>query len=179
VARVKSSRGPLPSERRRLIAELLNERGSVSVAALEEDFGISSMTARRDLDELERQGIARRTHGGAVLPGTSLQEDSFARRLEIAAEAKERLAAAAMAELSAAQTIFLDCSTTAFFVARRIVDANLRCTVVTNAEPVMHLISQSETGRVELIGVGGRLRKLTQSASRRTTATWCCSPCGP
>ncbi len=82
----------LPSERRRMIAERLVQRGSVSVAALEQEFGISPMTARRDLDELERQGIARRTHGGAILPGASAHEDSFVQRLEVAAEDKERLA---------------------------------------------------------------------------------------
>src|SRR5687768_14385320 len=57
----------LPDERRRMIGQLLRQNGSVSVTALEAEFGISSMTARRDLDELERRGVARRTHGGAVL----------------------------------------------------------------------------------------------------------------
>jgi DeoR/GlpR family transcriptional regulator of sugar metabolism len=47
------------------------QRGSVSVAEVETGFGVSPMTARRDLDELARQGLARRTHGGAVLPGLS------------------------------------------------------------------------------------------------------------
>ena len=60
----------LPDERRRMIAERLRQRGGVSVSALEAEFRISPMTARRDLDELERRGIARRTHGGAVLPGS-------------------------------------------------------------------------------------------------------------
>ena len=59
----------LPAERRRLIAERLRQHGSVSVSGLEAEFRISPMTARRDLDELERRGVARRTHGGAVLPG--------------------------------------------------------------------------------------------------------------
>lgn len=153
----------LPSERRRMIAERLVQRGSVSVSALEAEFGISPMTARRDLDELERQGVARRTHGGAILPGASAHEDSFIQRLEVGAEDKERLAAAAMDEVSAGQAVFLDSSTTAYFVARRIVRENVRCTVVTNAEPVMHLVSESEASQVELIGVGGRLRKLTRS----------------
>ena len=62
------------------------------------------MTARRDLDELERQGIARRTHGGAVLPSISAQEDSFAQRVEVATEAKAALAEAAVAMLSPRET---------------------------------------------------------------------------
>jgi DeoR/GlpR family transcriptional regulator of sugar metabolism len=51
----------LAAERRRLIARRLRREGSVSVARLEEELGISSMTARRDLDELERRGEALRT----------------------------------------------------------------------------------------------------------------------
>jgi DeoR/GlpR family transcriptional regulator of sugar metabolism len=76
----------LPGERRRLIEERLRQRGSVSVAALEAEFAISPMTVRRDLVELERQGIAQRTHGGAILPGLSSHEDSFFKRLEVAVE---------------------------------------------------------------------------------------------
>ena len=70
------------------------------MAALEAEFGISPMTARRDLVELEKQGVARRTHGGAILPGLSSHEDSFFKRLEVAVEEKERLAEAAVAQLS-------------------------------------------------------------------------------
>jgi DeoR family transcriptional regulator of aga operon len=51
-----------------MILELLREQGSVSVAAVEERFGVSPMTARRDLALLAESGYARRTHGGAMLP---------------------------------------------------------------------------------------------------------------
>ena len=81
------------------------------------------MTARRDLAELERRGVVRRTHGGAVLPAISAHEDSFARRLRTAAQAKAALAAAAVAALTPRETVFLDSSTTSYFVARAIVDA--------------------------------------------------------
>ena len=111
----------LPDERRRLIAEQLKRNGSVSVAALGAHFGISHMTARRDLSELERQGIARRTHGGAVLPGPSSEEDAFAQRLEVEVAAKERLAVAAVALLASGEAVFIDSSTTGYYVARRIV----------------------------------------------------------
>src|SRR3954466_207222 len=98
----------LPDERRRLIAEQLKEHGSVSVTSVGDRFGVSSMTARRDLAELERQGVARRTHGGAVLPAVSAHEDSFAQRVETATEAKLALAADAVALLGMRETVFLD-----------------------------------------------------------------------
>ncbi len=64
---------------------------------LEAEFGVSPMTARRDLATLEQEGRARRTHGGAVLPGFAGHEDSFQQRLEQAQGAKQRLAQAAVA----------------------------------------------------------------------------------
>src|SRR5215217_8623846 len=98
----------VPDERRRMISQLLRQYGSVSVSALESEFGISPMTARRDLDELERRGVARRTHGGAVLPGLSRHEDSFLQRLEVAVEAKERLAEEAVKLIEPGEAVFVD-----------------------------------------------------------------------
>jgi DeoR/GlpR family transcriptional regulator of sugar metabolism len=153
----------LPDERRRLIAQRLRQHGSVAVSALEAEFGISPMTARRDLDELERRGMARRTHGGAVLPGLSSHEDSFLQRLEVEVAAKERLAEAALGLLEPGEAIFVDSSTTAYFAARRIVRENVRCTLLTNAVPIMDLLCEVDAAQVELVGAGGTLRKLTRS----------------
>ena len=153
----------LPDERRRLIAQRLREHGSVAVADLEAQFRISAMTARRDLIMLERQGIARRTHGGAVLPGLSSDEDSFYQRLNAAVDAKERLAAAAVAEVIPGEAVFVDSSTTGYFASRRIVHQNVRCTLLTNSVPIMELVCETEASQVEVIGVGGMMRKLTRS----------------
>jgi DeoR/GlpR family transcriptional regulator of sugar metabolism len=153
----------LPEERRRLIARRLRQNGSVAVAELEAEFGISPMTARRDLDQLQQRGVARRTHGGAVLPGLSSHEDSFQHRLGVGVEAKERLAAAALQLLEPGEAVFVDSSTTGYFVARRIIHGNLRCTVLTNAVPIIQLLCEVDAPQVELIGAGGTLRKLTRS----------------
>jgi DeoR/GlpR family transcriptional regulator of sugar metabolism len=153
----------LADARRTAIGKRLRAHGAVTVAEVEREFGVSSMTARRDLAELERQGIARRTHGGAVLPSISAQEDSFAQRLEVATEAKSQLAEAAVALLSPRETVFLDSSSTAYFVARRIVELGIGVTVITNSLPVMEAVASRETPNVNLIGVGGTLRPLTRS----------------
>ncbi|HTE60719.1 MAG TPA: DeoR/GlpR family DNA-binding transcription regulator [Solirubrobacteraceae bacterium] len=153
----------LPDERRRLITEELKAHGSVSVTALGERFGVSLMTARRDLTELERQGVARRTHGGAVLPGPSSYEDDFAQRLDVAVAAKERLAAAAAALIAPGEAVFVDSSTTSYFAARRLVREKVRCTLLTNSVPVMDLVCRSDAPQVELIGLCGALRPLTRS----------------
>src|SRR3954464_8882233 len=94
IARRRSDEGPgiRAEPRRREITERLRANGAVTVAEVEERFGVSPMTARRDLAELERRGVVRRPHGGAVLPSISAHEDSFARRLEVDAGDKARLA---------------------------------------------------------------------------------------
>jgi DeoR/GlpR family transcriptional regulator of sugar metabolism len=135
----------------------------VTVSQVESRFGVSAMTARRDLRELERRGMARRTHGGAVLPTVAGHEDSFERRLKLATRAKHVLAGAAVELLTAHETVFLDSSTTSYFVARRILDAGIAATVLTNSLPIMTLLAGAAGPNVELIGVGGTLRALTQS----------------
>lgn len=121
------------------------------------------MTARRDLAELERRGALRRTHGGAVLPGPSSQEDSFARRLETARAEKRALAEAAVAKLAENDSVFLDSSTTSFYVARRIAEAQLGVTVLTNSLPIVELLFNQGGPRLEVIGTGGTLRRLNRS----------------
>jgi DeoR/GlpR family transcriptional regulator of sugar metabolism len=153
----------MPEERRRQIAGLVREAGSVTVALLETEFGISPMTARRDLVALEEEGRVRRTHGGAVLPEYAGHEDSFWYRLDEAVEAKERLAGAAVGLLEPGDSAFLDCSTTTYYVARRILREGPRVTLLTNSVPVMELFIKNETPKTGIVGVGGLMRKLTLS----------------
>jgi DeoR/GlpR family transcriptional regulator of sugar metabolism len=142
---------------------MVREAGAVTVAELEERFGVSSMTARRDLAELERQGLLRRTHGGAVAAGVSAHEDSFTKRLATAAEAKLALADEAIQVVRPQETVFLDSSSTTFYLARRIVESGIAVTILTNSLPIMDLVSAQASEQVELIGIGGALRRLTSS----------------
>src|SRR4051794_17643065 len=149
--------------RREVIRTLLIESGAVTVGELQSRFGISPMTARRDLDVLEQRGSARRTHGGAVLPSVATPEDSFAKRLEVAADAKQRLADAALALLGPGETIFLDSSSTPYFLARRIASGGLPLRVLTNSGPVTQVLMTCEDPQVQLYVIGGMERRLTGS----------------
>jgi len=142
---------------------VLRTSGAISVAEIEARFGVSPMTARRDLDELERRGVVRRTHGGAVMPTQSAHEDSFARRMKVSAEAKRRLAVHAVATITPRETVFLDSSTTSYCVARRMIETEVTATVLTNSLPVMELIFSDGSPKLEIIGMGGNLRRLTRS----------------
>jgi DeoR/GlpR family transcriptional regulator of sugar metabolism len=158
-----SPRTMLAGARRAAIADQLRTAGSVTVAELEERFGISSMTARRDLADLERHGLARRTHGGAVLPSIAAHEDSFGSRMATAAEAKSALATVAAAKVCEGEALFLDSSTTAWHVAQALLDRGIGATVITNSLPIMQLLANHASTTIELIGIGGQLRRLTQS----------------
>lgn len=158
-----ASRGLVPEQRRQLIAERLRAAGSVSVATVEAEFGISSMTARRDLQILERDGVARRTHGGAVLPGRARDEDSFESRLEASTEAKQRLGRAAAELIEDGDAVFVDCSSTAYYAVRALLATGRRTTLLTPSVAVMELVARTDTGNVELLGLAGSLRRLTCS----------------
>lgn len=161
--KVSAKRSLVPAERRRRAIKLIRETGSVTVAALEAEFGISPMTARRDLAILEQEGRVQRTHGGAILPGFAAHEDSFQHRMEEAPVAKERLARAVTALLRPGETIFLDSSTTAYYAVRQILAESLPVTLLTNCVPIMELVADKEAPHVDVVGMGGSMRKLTRS----------------
>ncbi len=157
-----ASRPVVPARRREQIASRLLEAGSVTVQEVESAFGVSPMTARRDLQILEREGRAHRTHGGAVVPSAARHEDSFQTRLGQAADAKQRLGRAAVAHVEDGEAVFVDSSTTAYVAVRELLAAGRRMTVLTNSVAVMELVAQSDLA-VDLIGLAGSLRKATRS----------------
>jgi DeoR/GlpR family transcriptional regulator of sugar metabolism len=100
------------------IAAMLGGRDEVSVAELAEEFGVTAMTIRRDLDALAREGRVTRTHGGAILaaPGAATFEFED-RRMSHPAE-KRAVAQAAAKLIEPGMTVILDTGTTTLEVAR-------------------------------------------------------------
>jgi DeoR/GlpR family transcriptional regulator of sugar metabolism len=160
---MSEDRANIPERRQQRIAQLVRETGSVTVAALEKEFGISPATARRDLDALAKRGKVRRTHGGAVMPGLAQHEDSFQKRLAEAVEAKKHLARAASALLEQDESVFIDSSTTAYYAAQRMLADASNVTFLTTLLPVMDLFSTADPSAVKLVGFGGMFRALTLS----------------
>ena len=68
------------TERHNKIVEMVLEKGQVNIADICRMFDISEMTARRDLNALDRQGLLRRVHGGAITSLGRSYEPSFQTR---------------------------------------------------------------------------------------------------
>src|SRR3954462_1792427 len=86
-----------PEERQQAMAAMVAARGRIAVAALAEDFGVTTETVRRDLAALERAGMLRRVHGGAVPTGAlTYVETALGERHGTRSEQKRKIAAAAL-----------------------------------------------------------------------------------
>lgn len=151
-----------PAERRRRMVALLRKRRSVTIAELEEQLGVSAMTARRDLAMLETRGLVSRTWGGATMPSPVSSEQPFAERRDQDAETKRRIADIALRMIEPHETVIVDGSTTAWFLIERIVGEQLPCTIITNSLAVMELAADAGP-QVQLVAVGGLLRPSSRS----------------
>lgn len=105
-------------ERQQKIIEILNQVGAVAVSKLSTDLGVTEETVRRDLEKLEKQELLRRTHGGALPIDGGSNELSLKKRREINIEAKKIVAKTAVGMIASGDTIFLDASTTTYYMAK-------------------------------------------------------------
>ncbi|MGR7024298.1 DeoR/GlpR family DNA-binding transcription regulator [Geodermatophilus sp. URMC 62] len=154
-------------ERQQAIATLVVEQGRIAVTAVAEQFGVTTETVRRDLAVLERGGVLRRVHGGAVPSGAlTLMETALAERHATHAEAKRKIAAAAADLLPGpGGSLLLDGgSTTAALAETLPTDRDLF--VATNSIPIAARLATAPGLTLHVLG--GRVRGLTQCAVGET-----------
>lgn len=120
-----------PHERRQEILRILEQDGRVSIADLSRRFEVSDVTVRKDLAWLEAQGLLIRTHGGAIPADRNPAEMAFEVRERLQRDEKLRIAQAAASLVQDGDSIALDASTTAMYLARALRDRR-ELTVVTN-----------------------------------------------
>src|SRR3712207_8384819 len=142
-----------PEERQQAIAQLVTERGRVSVAEVAERFGVTTETVRRDLAVLERARMLRRVHGGAVPTGAlTLVEPGLGERHRSRSEQKRAIATAALALLPGADgSIVLDGGTTTAALAD-ILPADRRLLPVTSSAPIASRLSMSPGVTLHVLG---------------------------
>ena len=150
-------------ERQEAMAQLITQEGRLSVVQLAEKFSVTTETVRRDLSALERMGLVRRVHGGAV-PSRSLAviESGLGERDLAQIAAKEAIAEAALALLPPpGSTIVLDAgSTTGRFAA--VLPRDQQLSVVTHAVPIAaRLVGMPQ---IDLHLLPGHVRATTQAA---------------
>ncbi len=145
-------------ERQQEIARIARRDGRVDVAELAELFTVTTETIRRDLTQLERQGLLRRVHGGA-LPVERLRfEPAVAERAAAMAAEKERIAKAALRYVPSTGSILIDAGTTTARMAEMVPD-DRELTVVTNALPIA--LTLTARPLLTVLTVGGRVRGRT------------------
>ena len=108
----------LALERRNLILEKLQEEKRVVVSELSQLYSVSEETIRRDLDKLEKEGLATKSYGGAVINEDVGIDLPFNIRKNQNVQGKQKMAEIAASMVNDGDHIFLDASTTAVFVAQ-------------------------------------------------------------
>lgn len=146
-------------EREQAILLALESTGRVQVNELAARFGVSAVTIRKDLDGLERRSLLRRIRGGAVSAGNT-DEGAWAMRVRHGVEAKRAIAREAAQLVRNGDVIALDSSTTAYHLARELLDRR-NLVVITNGLRTAQLLMQESTAMVLL--PGGVLRRSAES----------------
>lgn len=145
-------------ERQAAILHEARSKGRVDVGELAVDFDVTPETVRRDLTALERHGLLRRVHGGAIPVERLGFEPGLQTRDTTMGAEKERIARAALAELPVDGAILLDAGTTTARLAD-VLPADRELTVVTNGLPIAMKLSARPN--VKVLTIGGRVRGRT------------------
>jgi len=151
-----------PEERQQAIAAQVISHGRASVAELAQAFDVTTETVRRDLAVLDRAGVLRRVHGGAVpTRALHLVEPSVDQRDATRAADKDAIARAAAEFLpQSGSTVLVDAGTTTARLAG-LLPPDRELLVVTNSVPIAARLAGH--GSVSLHLLGGRVRGLTQA----------------
>lgn len=146
-------------ERKALIMDMLEKKNAVSVTQLAEMLKISKETVRRDLRELEQDGMIRRTHGGAVCEqqSNSVTEHPFnVREVQHYAE-KARICQCAATYVQDGDTIFVDNSSTTITLLKNI-NPSYQLTVITNSIRQLFESTSINNANMTIISLGGVFR---------------------
>ncbi|WP_406639860.1 DeoR/GlpR family DNA-binding transcription regulator [Amycolatopsis sp. WGS_07] len=157
------------SERQRLIRECVVAHGEITFADLADEFDVSEMTIRRDIDVLAAAGSVRKVIGGAIAIG-KFAEPSFESRADHEAAGKQHIAEAVVGRLRARETVILDSGSTALAVARALKGSGLGLTVLTPSVLVaVELASEPDT---TVLLAGGLVRPGELSLIGTDTVEW-------
>ncbi|MBT4889164.1 MAG: DeoR/GlpR transcriptional regulator [Rhodospirillales bacterium] len=141
--------GILAEERRDLILDMLDQRGSVSVSELHRRLNVSRETIRRDITKLAEDNKLRKTHGGALSKDSS--EPALAERLEVNRDGKQAIGAMAADMIPDGCSVIIDSGSTTLCLAESLVN-HTELTVYTNDIQIASVLMGRNGHQIFLIG---------------------------
>jgi DeoR/GlpR family transcriptional regulator of sugar metabolism len=151
-------------QRRNLIIEILTEKGTVTVNDLTNLLDISAATIRSDLNQMEKQGLLIRTHGGAMLKVEETDptfDKTYENREKKFRVEKQRIGYSALKYIHEGQCILLDASTTCFELAKYLSETKMKLTVVTSGIATAAMLKENPL--LTVIIIGGIVRNSSNS----------------
>lgn len=146
----------LAVERRNLILEKLQDEKKVVVSELSALFDVSEETIRRDLDKLDKDGLATKSYGGAILNENTGLDMPFNVRKKRNMRGKQVIAELVSGLIQEGEHIIVDPSTTAVAIVKAL-KSRKHLTVITNSIEV--LVELSDVSGWDIISTGGTLRE--------------------
>jgi DeoR/GlpR family transcriptional regulator of sugar metabolism len=143
----------LAGRRHELILRTLRGEGSATISGLADRLGVSHATIRRDLVQLDDEGLLRKVYGGAS--SVEERDDPFADVAAVRVAEKDAIAAACAGLVADGETVLLDIGTSAHRVARQLRGRSL--TVMTSSLAVVEELQDEES--IQLVLLGGVLRR--------------------
>ena len=141
-------------ERHAKIQQLVRAKGFVTIEHLADQFGVTPQTIRRDINQLSREGLIHRYHGGAGLP-PSTENVAYTQRKILCLKEKEQIARMVAARIPDHASLFINIGTTTEEIAKMLCGHD-RLRVITNSLNVASILAGNE--QFEIIVAGGLVR---------------------
>ncbi len=140
------------SERQQSLLDVLHKNPGLRVPEIAELLGVSEGTVRNDFNSLEGDGRLKRVHGGAILTKQNqFQNNSFLQRFNQNIDEKTAIAREAAKLVSDGDSIFLDASSTAYYLALALSE-RVKLRVMTNGFEVARELASNSTNSVIIVG---------------------------
>jgi len=158
-----------PFKRREKILEKLRHIGQITISEESKLLGISASTLHRDLEELEKEGMVKKVRGGAIPSEGFATPTHFDIRMKNQSKEKEYIAKNAVETIEDDSSIFLDHSTTVFFLANELKRRTFRNLIILTNSLAIHLELAKKKG-IQVMLTGGVVKSEFKALSGRLTS---------
>ncbi len=147
----------MKEKRQKEILDIIEQRElfQYQIKELSDKFNVSEMTIRRDISQLEKNGLIKKLFGGKIVRTSRQNEPNYKLRMYEQTKEKEMIATIANNIINDGDIIFLDIGSTCHYLARKLKDRNI--SVVTNWIP--NIIELAKGDNVKIINIGGNIDK--------------------